>query len=94
MVANSNSNRTSNRLWHCANTGMEKEMIYDFKIHAKDRNRSSIGMVEAYDILEATRTAVTEYKKQNPNLEIVHITIEDSVIMPKRREQWEKEQTK
>ena len=67
-------------------------MIYDFKIHSTDRNRSTMGMVEADDIVEATRLAVEEYKKQNhPAVKVVHITIEDSVVMPERRKEWERE---
>lgn len=66
-------------------------MIYDFKIHSTDRNRSTMGMVEANDIAEAAKLAVDEYERQNPTLEVVHIAIEDTIIMPERRKTWDRE---
>lgn len=66
-------------------------MIYDFKIHATIRERSSMGRVEADDIVEATADALTAYKQANPGAEIIHFTIEDTVVMPERRKQWERE---
>lgn len=67
-------------------------MIYQFKIHSSDRNASAMGQVEAADIVEATADALTAYKQAHPTLEVVHIEIEDTVVMPQRRKLWEKGQ--
>lgn len=67
-------------------------MIYDFKIHAVDRERSAMGQVEGDTIIQATVAAWDAYVKANPDTDIVHITIEDTVVMPERRKQWDKEQ--
>ena len=66
-------------------------MVYEFKIHSTDRNRSSFGAVEAKNIAEAVKLATEEYERQNPNLEVVHIEIDDTKIMPERRKQWARE---
>lgn len=66
-------------------------MVYEFKIHSTDRNRSSFGAVEADDIAEAVKLATEEYKRVNPTLEVIHIEIDDTKIMPERRKQWAKE---
>lgn len=65
-------------------------MIYQFKIHSTDRDMSAMGQVEAKDIVEATADALAAYKQAHPRLDIVHIEIEDTIVMPKRREQWAK----
>lgn len=51
---------------------------------------SAMGQVEAADIVEATADALAAYKQAHPTLEVVHIEIEDTVVMPQRRKLWEK----
>lgn len=66
-------------------------MIYDFKIHAVDRNNSAMGQVEADNITDATTTALESYAAGFPGSKVIHITVEDTEVMPERRKQWERE---
>lgn len=62
---------------------------YDFKIHSTDRNRSLIGVAQAPDLATATQMVIAKYQTDNPDAEIIHLTIENDGVMSQHRKDWE-----